>query len=180
MANISGFRASLKTGLIRPNTFQVDLTFPGYVADGAAASALGQFHCKAASLPERTIQPVPVFYRGRSINVAGETEFQPWTISVYNENFEIRNAFENWMNGINNLGDNTGIVAPAEYTSDLYVTQLERDGSAVKSVKLVNAFPIQISPIQLDFEANNQVELFEVTFVYDYYESSGVNSALIS
>lgn len=179
MANISAFRASLKTGLIRPNTFQVDLTFPSYVIDGTAASELGQFHCKSASLPERTIQQVPVFYRGRSINVAGETEFQPWQISIYNENFEIRNAFENWMNGINNLGDNTGIVAPSGYSTDLYVTQLGRDGKALKSIKLVNAFPVQLSPIELDFEANNQVELFNVVFVYDYYESSGVNSNLI-
>lgn len=178
MANVSAFRASLKTGLVRPNTFRVDLTFPTYVVDGIGASALGQFHCKAASLPERTIAPVPVFFQGRSINVAGETEFQPWTIAVYNEDFTIRNAFENWMNGINELEDNTGIVAPSQYTSDLYVNQLDRAGNTIKQYKMLNAFPVQISPIQLDFEANNQVELFEVTFVYDTYNSSGVNATL--
>lgn len=178
MANIQGFRSSLKTGLVRPNTFRVDLTFPTYVTGGLDAANLGQFHCKAASLPERTISPVPVFYQGRSINVAGETDFQPWTIAVYNEDFAVRNAFENWMNGINDLGDNTGIVAPSQYTSDLFVNQLNRAGETIKNYRLINAFPVQISPIQLDFEANNQVEIFEVTFVYDYYESSGINSTL--
>lgn len=178
MANMAGFRASLVTGIVRPNTFQVDLTFPGYVNNAQTAAALGQFHCKSATLPERTIDPVPVFYRGRSINVAGETSFQPWTIAVYNENFQIRNAFEEWMNGINNLGDNTGIVAPAAYTSDLFVTQMDRAGSPLKQFKMLNAFPIQVSPIELDFEANNQVEIFTVTFVYDYYESSGINGTI--
>lgn len=178
MANISGFRSSLKTGLVRPNTFRVDLTFPSYVGTGLEASLMGQFHCKAASLPESTIAPVPVFYMGRSINVAGERDFQPWTIAVYNEDFKIRDSFERWMNGINDLGNNTGIVAPSQYQSDLFVTQLDRAGDSLKSYRLINAMPVQISPIQLDFEANNQVELFEVTFVYDYYESSGINGTI--
>lgn len=179
MAKISEFRASLKTGLVRPNTFQVDLTFPANLVDTALdASALGQFHCKAASLPESTVAPVPVYYRGRSINVAGERDFQPWSITVYNENFLIRDAFEKWLHGINNLGDNTGEVAPSKYSADLYVTQTDRAGKAIKSVKLIHAFPVQLGPIQLDFEANNQVEMFEVTFVYDYYESSGINGSI--
>lgn len=178
MANIAGFRSTLKTGLVRPNTFRVDLTFPAYVTNGIEASELGQFHCKSASLPESIVAPVPVFYQGRSINVAGEREFQPWSIAVYNEDFKIRDAFEKWMHGINNLQDNTGIVAPAQYQSDLFVNQLNRAGEVMKTYRLMNAMPIQISPIQLDFEANNQVEIFEVTFVYDYYESSNINSTL--
>jgi hypothetical protein len=178
MANISGFRASLKTGLVRPNTFRVDLTFPGFVPTGIQASQLGQFHCKSASLPESTIQPVPVFFQGRSINVAGEREFQPWTIAVYNEDFTVRDSFERWMHGINDLGNNTGIVAPAQYQTDLFVNQLDRAGDVLKTYRLIDAFPVQVSPIQLDFEANNQVEIFEVTFAYDYYESSGINSTL--
>lgn len=178
MANISGFRSTLKTGLVRPNTFRVDLTFPAFVADGIQAAQLGQFHCKAASLPESTIPPVPVFFQGRAVNVAGEREFQPWSIAVYNENFQIRDAFERWMHGINDLGDNTGIVSPLQYQTDLFVNQLDRAGDVLKTYRLVDAMPINISPIQLDFEANNQVEIFEVTFAYNYYESSGINSTL--
>lgn len=178
MANISGFRSTLKTGLVRPNTFRVDLTFPSFVGSGIEASLLGQFHCKGASLPESTIQPVPVYFQGRPINVAGEREFQPWTISVYNENFLIRDTFERWMHGINNLENNTGIVAPAQYQADLFVSQLDRSGAVLKTYRIMNAMPVQLSPIQLDFEANNQVETFEVTFVYDYYESSGINATL--
>ena len=176
MANISAFRASIQTGLVRNNQFRVDLNFPAFVQGSTASSALGQFHCKAASLPASNVAPVPVFYQGRSINVAGERDFQPWTIVVYNENFLIRDTFERWSNGINNISNNSGIIQPAVYTTDMRVKQLDRNGTILKEVTMINAFPIEISPIQLDWEANNQIEMFEVTLVYDYYVSSGVNS----
>jgi hypothetical protein len=176
MANINSFRASVSQGLVRPNQFRVDLVFPSFVSGGTAASALGQFHCKAASLPASTVSPVPVFYQGRSINVAGEREFQPWSITVYNENFAIRDAFERWSNGFNNISNNSGYIQPAIYTTDMFVKQLDRNANVLKEAKIVNAFPVEIGPIQLDWEANNQIEMFEVTMVYDYYESSGVNA----
>jgi hypothetical protein len=70
MADISGFRASISQGLLRPNQFRVELNFPTFVTNGTTASFLGQFHCKAASLPASTVAPVPVYYLGRSITVA--------------------------------------------------------------------------------------------------------------
>lgn len=177
MANISGFRSSIRTGLVRPNSFRVDLAFPAFVTDALNAAQLGQFHIKSATLPESSVSPIPVYYKGRAVHVAGEREFAPWSVAVYNENFEIRNAFERWMDGINNLQDNTGIVEPANYAVDASVVQLDRAGNALKEYTFQHLWPFQISPIQLDFEANNQVEIFEVTFRYDSYISSNVNGA---
>lgn len=176
MANITGFKSSLTNGLARPNTFEVRLNFPGFVQGGTDATQLGQFHCKAASLPESNIAPIPVFFQGRAVHVAGERSFQPWVVSIYNENFLIRDALERWMHGINDIGNNSGIIQPSLYQTDMEVIQLDRNGTPMKSVKLVNAFPIQMSPIQLDFENQNTVEVFEVVLVYDFFESSNVNA----
>ncbi len=175
MANISGFRASLPNGGVRPNSFTVQLQFPGFVSDGTNASALGQFHCKATSLPASTVAPIPVFYQGRSINVAGEREFQPWSVTVYNEDFRIRDALERWSNGFNNISNNSGIIQPVLYQTDLFVNQTDRNGAILKSVRIVDAMPIEVGPIELDWEANNQIESFQVVFAYNYYTSSGVN-----
>lgn len=175
MPNITGFKSSITSGLVRPNTFEVNLNFPAFVQGGTDATILGQFHCKAASLPESTVAPIPVYFQGRAVHVAGERSFQPWSVSVYNENFQIRDALERWMHGINDLGNNSGIIQPALYQTDMRVVQLDRNGTELKEVKLINAFPIQIDPVQLDFDATNAVEVFNVTFVYDWYESSSVN-----
>lgn len=175
MPNITGFRASLPNGGARPNSFTVNLQFPGFVSDGTNASLLGQFHCKATSLPASTVAPIPVFYQGRSINVAGEREFQPWSVTIYNEDFRIRDALENWSNGINNISDNSGIIQPVIYQTDMFVNQTDRNGIVLKSIQIVDAMPIEVGPIELDWENNNSIEVFQVVFAYNYYKSSGVN-----
>lgn len=176
MADIAGFRASVISGLVRPNTFRVELNFPSFVSGSTPAAVLGQFHCKAAQLPASTFNPIPVFYQGRSINVAGERQFDPWTVIVYNENFIIRDAMQRWSHGINNISNNTGVIQPALYQTDILVKQLGRNGDVLKTIKLVDAMPIQVSPIELDFENNAQVEIFSCTFVYNYFEESNVNA----
>jgi hypothetical protein len=175
MPNIAGFKSSITNGLVRPNTFEVNLNFPGFVSGGTDATQLARFHCKAASLPESSVAPIPVFFQGRAVHVAGERSFQPWQVMIYNENFVIRDTLERWMHGINDLGTNGGIIQPALYQTDMRVIQLDRNGTELKEVKLINAFPIQIEPIQLDFENNNVVEVYSAVFVYDWYESSNVN-----
>lgn len=176
MADLTGFRASISQGLLRPNQFRVELNFPSFVTGGTTASFFGQFHCKAASLPASTVSPVPVYYQGRAINVAGERDFQPWQIMVYNENFQVKDALTRWSHGINNISNNTGIIQPAQYQTDIIIKQLTRNGDVVKTVKLIDAMPVEVGPLELDFDANNTVQMFSTTFVYNYFEETGVNA----
>ena len=176
MPNITGFRASLTNGLVRPNQFRVDLNFPGnLVPEGALASDLGRFHVRSASVPSSTVQPIPVFYCGRAINVAGEREFQPWTVAIYNENFLIRDALVRWSNGFNNISDNSGEIRPAAYQTDISFVQLDRNGNDLKEFRLVDAMPIDVGSIELDWENNNSVEVFQCTWVFNWFEESNIN-----
>jgi len=43
--------------------------------------------------------------------------------------FEVRDAMERWMNGINGHSANSGITNPVGYQADLVVEQLDKDGS---------------------------------------------------
>jgi hypothetical protein len=175
MPNITGFRASLTNGLVRPNQFRVNLSFPAnLVPEGVNAAALGEFHVRAAQLPSSTVAAVPVYYCGRPVNVAGEREFQPWTVAVYNEDFLIRDALVRWSHGFNNIKDNSGSIRPADYQIDLSVTQLDRNGNELKTIHLIDAMPVDVGAIELDFENNNQVEIFQVTFAYNWYEDDDV------
>ena len=128
--------------------------------------------CNAAQLPSSTIEPISVLYRGRPVNFAGERTFQPWQISVYNDtNFNIRNALEQWSNGIQNNGATTGITNPLNYQVDLAVHQLDRNGATIKTYRFVDAFPSDIGDIQLGYDQGNAIETFGVTFQYNYWTS---------
>ena len=172
MANISDFKAQLIGGGARANQFFVQLTFPSYVSAGAVTGLRAQFMCKAAQLPASTVDNIGLQYRGRAVNIAGERTFAPWTITVYNDvDFGIRNAMEQWSNGIQNLTSTNGKTNPRDYQVDLQVHQLDRNGAIVKSYKFVDSYPIDVGAIALDYDTVNQVETFDVTFQYNYWTS---------
>ena len=172
MANIADFKAQMIGGGARPNQFRVELTFPSYVTLGPVAGARAQFLCKAAQLPASTIENLPVLYRGRPVNFAGERTFQPWTVSIYNDtSFGIRNSLEQWQSGIQNYNSTTGRTNPTDYQVDLQVHQLDRNGGIIKTYKFVDAFPTAISAIGLDYEQQNAIEQFDVEFTYNFFTS---------
>ena len=186
MANIADFKAQMIGGGARPNQFRVDLTFPSYVGLGAIAGQRAQFLCKAAQLPASTIETLPVLYRGRPVNFAGERTFQPWTVTIYNDTtFGIRNALEQWQSGIQNYNTTDGRTNPSDYQVDLTVTQLDRSGAEIKSYKFVDAMPTLIGAIALDYEQQNAIEMFDVEFTYNFFTSDtgaaagfGINASI--
>ena len=172
MANISEFKAQMIGGGARANQFRVELAFPSFVTAGALVGLNSQFLCKAAQLPASTVDNVAVMYRGRAVNFAGERAFAPWTISIYNDTtFSIRNAMERWSDGVLNMGQTNGRTNPRDYQVDLLVHQLDRNGATVKTYKFVDAYPTSIGQIALDYETNNQIEIFDVEFTYNYWLS---------
>jgi len=87
----------------------------------------------------------------------------------------IRNAMERWNNGINDMKTNLGVTAPADYQSDLFVEQIDRDDTVLKSYIFKSAYPLTIGTIDLAAATVNEIETFEVTWRYQHFEASGVN-----
>ena len=172
MANINDFKAKLAGGGARPNQFKVTMPFPGYAQVGGEIEELA-FLCKVTQLPAMTVGMVTVPFRGRQIKIAGDRTFADWTITVINDtNFKIRNAFERWQNGINNMTDGEGLTNPADYQVDAFVDQLDRNGATLKSYTLRGAYPMEVAAIELDYGNNDTIEEFQVTFNYQYFESN--------
>lgn len=180
--NVDRFKATVTNGGVRPNQFMVQLSFPTYVAAQALAVQRAPFLVTAAELPGQDVPPATVFYRGREVKFVGDRVFAPWTITVLNDGeMSIRNAMEQWMNGMEDAAQKFGRNNPVEYQRDLDVYQLDRNGLVLKSYKLVNAFPTNLAPIPLDFSLNDQISTFTVTFVYQHFTTAiggvGLNAA---
>ena len=176
MANIDDFKANLIGGGARANQFRVTATPPPGIAIGLDIRRTS-FLCRATSLPNQVLTPIAVPFRGRNIYISGDRDFpDEWTTTFMNDtDFMIRNAMERWMNGINDLADNTGVIAPADYQSDLTVEQLDRDDTVLKTYVFRSAWPTGITAIELTSEAAGDVETFDVTWRYQHFEASGVN-----
>lgn len=178
--NIATFRSKLIADGARQNLFEVALTFPGYAGHGTATSNL-TFMCKAASLPPEEVGVVSVPYFGRAIKVPGNRTFPEWSITVINdETFDIRGAFEAWSGGINthvaNVRNTQALIGPGGYAVDATVTQWGKTGqSAIAVYTLRNAWPSAVSPQDLAWDANDQLEEFQVTMQYDYWENANTD-----
>lgn len=166
---VDDFKSKLKGGGARSNLFNVKLAFPNYVVGDAELSS---FMVKAAALPASIISPIEVNFRGRKLKIAGDRTFDAWTVTVINDTgFEVRDAMEAWMNGINAHQQNTGLNSPEEYQADLTVQQLDKDGSVLKEYNLRGCWPTNISQIDLSYENENQIEEFTVEFQVQYWEA---------
>jgi hypothetical protein len=149
--NINEFRSQMQGDGARPNLFEVTMPFPSFSSPGNAQTKLS-FMCKTAQL------------------------FADWTITVINdEDFIIRNAFERWMNGINShsLNVRTPLAqTPSSYSVDGEVRQFAKNGDVLKKYKFIGLFPSDITPIDVDWGANDTIEEFSVTLTYQWWESA--------
>ena len=185
---LSQFKSRLAGGGARNNLFEVSIpSFPG-----AAEEFWGQgenesnskfsFLCKAAQLPASTIGEVNVFFRGRQLKVAGERTFEPWTITVINdEDFGLRTSFEAWANKLSKLNDATGVTNPSSYMTNAYVKQLGRgkqafaetnqggESSVLRTYKFYDIWPTSVGAIDLNYDTEGQIEQFDVTFAVQYF-----------
>ena len=171
---ITDFKGQLTGGGARANLFEVVLSFPELAqpADATATLDKARFLVKGANMPASNIAQIEVPFRGRVLKIAGDRTFDSWTVTVLNDtDFSIRSAFERWMNTINRVSDNTGLVNPADYQADAYVYQLDRDGSTLRSYRFYDVFPTQVSPIELSYDAQG-IQEFTVELQVQWWEAT--------
>ena len=111
--------------------------------------------------------------RGRAVKIAGDRTIAPWSVTVYNDtNFKLRDAFERWQNGINNMSDNEGLTNPVDYQVDCFLDHLDRNGNTIKSYTLRGVFPTAVAAIPLNYDEAGAIEEFEVTLEYQFFDAN--------
>ena len=182
---LSAFKSRLSGGGARPNLFEVSIaSFPSSIQDAwnADENESFKFLCKSATLPASNVANVDVPFRGRILKVAGDRTFDPWTVTVINdEDFKVRTAFERWANVMSKLDDATGVSNPASYMTDAEVSQLGRGASlnattndggqseVLRTYRFYDIFPTAITEIALSYDTGDTVETFDVTFQIQYF-----------
>lgn len=171
LRKITDFKSKLSGGGARNNLFEVVLSFPDAAPADTNVLDKSRFLVESVALPASTVSLLEVAFRGRTLKLAGDRTFETWSISVINDtDFAIRSAFENWMNVINRVSDNTGVTDPALYQADAFVYQLDRDGSTLRAYHFYDLFPTNISPIQLAYETDT-IQRFTVEMQVLWWEA---------
>lgn len=176
--NISRFRANgLTSGGARPSLFEV--LFPNIANLDTPVPRNNQlgademvFECTAASIPAARVDAIPVYYFGRPVYYPGERTFEPWSVTILNdEDFALRNFFESWSNQMNSLVGNVAESSdPRNYkVDDVTVRQWGKDGTLIREYRFFGMFPVIVADIALSWDAGNRIEQFDVRFAYDWW-----------
>jgi len=185
---ISDFKGALIGGGARPNLFEVELTtLPAGISWNSSDFS---YMCKAATLPASNIANIDIPFRGRIFKVAGDRTIDPWTVTIINdENFNLRNAFEEWTDLIAKLENNMGATDPEAYMVNAKVYQLGRgstpnaksnSGSAnsvLKEYEFYNIWPSTVAAIDLSYDSTDTIEEFTVDFQVQSYKFNGAGGS---
>jgi len=189
MPNIIEFKSRLNGG-VRPNLYEVEINFPDGVGDRGSLQEQSSYLCRSASLPTHSQGLIEVPFRGRFLKIPGDRTFEAWTATFYNtEDFNLRAAFEQWINLGNQVDENIGAVSGLEnLMREIYIRQLSKDSSSKGGVgqgttdiggknkvlrvyKLIGAWPTSVGSINVAFDSNDALEEFDVEFQFQYLDA---------
>ena len=198
MANINQFKSRLQGG-VRPNLYEVQINFPntslfnltaGTTPDNGDLVRASKFLCRSAALPGHSQGLIEVPFRGRFLKIPGDRTFEAWTATFYNTmDFDLRAAFEQWINFGNKVDENLGTMNFGgssqfdSYFQDIFVRQKSKDvayaatgtdgdvNATLRTYKLVGAWPTSVGAINLAYDSNDAIEEFDVEFQYQYLDA---------
>jgi hypothetical protein len=169
MGNINDFTSRFGNGA-RSNLFEIELSD----VDGA-------FFCKGAQIPGRTVSVVPLKYLGLTLNIAGETTFPEWTVTVFNdEGSTVRTNIENWMEDIRR-GEVQNGVTNFKYLKTANVVCFDPMNNQISHYTIANIFPTDLGPIDLSWDSADTIQEYTITFAYSHWKKEGsVNNNSVS
>jgi len=176
--NLDNFRNTLQGGGARPTLFEMRLNLPAAVSQGRVAAALSPFMVKVSEIPASTVGSIEVPYFGRKVKVAGDRTFANLTVTIINdENFAIRKALEEWMDRI--AGHKSaesqfpGRNTDGGYVANQELVQYGRQGNPLRTYTFVGAFPVTLSAMAVDWNAEGTLQDFTCEFAYQWWEVNG-------
>jgi len=169
MSNLNEFVENLAGGGARANQFEITIAGQHFSNDKFT------FLCRSAQIPGMTVGEVPVPYRGRQIFVAGDRNYDAWTVTVFSDTaWSLRKDFEDWSHIIAQRGKfANGALRPTDYYAEAIVEQYDRSGMPRATYNLFDVWPTTVDPIDLAYDTNDAVMEFSVTLRFNYMELQG-------
>lgn len=164
--SITNFKQGFGGGT-RANRFEVSMVdgWPGMPPDINDT----KFKIVSSQFPTSQINSIVIPYRGRPVNYAGDRQYSPWTVTVYDDSNtnSLWRAFNRWKELLD--GHKTHTTQDYTYRSlqktwEIY--QYDVNGTTIRHIQLQNCWPSFISQIDLNMGSTDLVS-FTVQMVFD-------------
>lgn len=171
-ANISNFLHSFKGDLAKPSRFDVSIPVPYTLSPYISSTRNMNMRCEATELPSRTfataekkIGSVPI----QKYAYQSTYNDLPMTFIVSSDMTE-KLFFDAWMELINPVS-NFNFTYKSNYVSDISINQYDLSNNLTYRALLVDAFPIAVNQLDLDW-SNDMYHKLTVVFAYTYWTNT--------
>jgi hypothetical protein len=163
----------LSGGLARTNRFEVKIVTPQSLSRGGSAydPTLISLYCEQAILPGLNIS-------SKSFKIFGPTYQRPMGIEYGGEgislnfhvdrNMRVKTFFEDWMHTIVDKNNFT-VSYQNTYATTITISQLDEQDNITYEIELLEAFPRNLNPMELNNSSQNQTHRLNVVFAYRYW-----------
>jgi hypothetical protein len=168
---LDDFRGAVKE-VARPNRFLMSLVTPPLIK-GVVIDENAQYLVRTASLPARAVGEITnVYWQGMNYKLAGDPSYENVAFSfLNNSNFNLKQVFEKWMDGIANTITNERLK-PSDYKAIIQIQQLSsKDSTVIGTYNLHGAYPLSLDAVELSQETIDAVEEFTVQISVDYWSN---------
>ena len=172
--NVSKFKTALADGGARPSLFEFTITgLNSTIATGKWNDNI-KMYCQVSALPALTVTPIEKMYFGRAVKIPGDIVYGDLSTTIYQtEKGTERIGIEMWMDAINGHIGNTSTLAQ-DYYGKGTLTQFPKSGGAatgiLSTVNFIDMWPQTVSEIALSYDTASDIEQFDVTWSYNYYD----------
>ena len=140
-----------------------------------------EYFCQVSALPPLTVTPIEKMYYGRTVKIPGDIVFGDLTTTIYQtetgtERFEL----EEWMDKINGHVSNKSTLETrggtggfmGKYSAQGTLSQYSKAAAttALATVDFIDMWPQTVSEIALSYDTASDIEQFDVTWSYNYYD----------
>jgi len=173
--SIADFKASFSKELARPSKFDVNIPVPLGMVPYRGTSRMLTMRCENAELPGRTITTT-------SMKIYGVEEKFPYMSSyndlsltfIVSDDMKEKLFFDAWLNWIN-PNTSYNLKYKQDYSVALRINQYDVQNKVSYSVDLVDAYPIAVNGLDLNWSADGYHKL-TVTFAYTSWRDNSLKT----
>ena len=166
--NVDQFKARIGGHLASPARFEVFLSRPG--AKDSEEVRYMAFLCNQAQLPARQFATVDYTTHGPIMKMPYQNMYDDVVMSFYcKETMTVKQIFQDWQNSICDNDGNNNFNYLQDYATNIVIHQFDSRGRNTYSCMLMDAYPLMVSPLQLDWGSKDSFHNLQVTFAYRYW-----------
>lgn len=167
---INNFLQNIKTDIARPSRFDVYIPIPQALALVYGQTSLDlSYKCEIAQLPGRHISTIERKTYGPYEKLPYHTTYNDIDLTfIVSDVMKQKYFFDAWLDLINPV-NTFDIEYKDNYCVDIIINQYDLASKLTYAVGLVDAYPINMNQLDLDWSNSDGLHKLSVTFAYTYW-----------